>query len=485
MVLRVDVVDAALRAAYGEEPRRRADRRCSPPSGRQLDDALADRARRRTAPGAALRALRGRRRARSRPPRRRRRSRSAPTCSPAASSRRWWSPTPSCASCRARSGTPTARSRSRSRSARGRARVPALHAAGRATAAGRCPRSCSRAITSGCASGASSAAASAPTPTRLAGVQRRVVYYLTPAGPRTGRPLLYAYPPRRPPMSTIIESIEQRQLQQVPRFDAGDRVRVHFQVIEGNAPPHPGLRGHRHRPPGQRRARDLHRPQAVVRRRRRANLPGPLAEDRAARGRRPWRRPPRKALLPARPRRQAGPGRRASLGDRGRPRHRPRRGAGGGRLRGREPGGGRAGGRPPRMTQRTRTAPVSRLPTMTPRRARRGRVSRRSKTTPRPPRVSRRPRESPPRKPNPRAIRPRARIPRKTRADPEADNGPRRAARARPHRRARDRARARNSGLRGQALPDPLAFDGPDPRGGPAGAGQPPHLPARGRSRDR
>ncbi len=34
-------------------------------------------------------------------------------------------------------------------------------------------------------------------------------------------------------MSTIIESIEQRQLKRVPRFSAGDRVRVHFQVIEG------------------------------------------------------------------------------------------------------------------------------------------------------------------------------------------------------------------------------------------------------------
>ena len=34
-------------------------------------------------------------------------------------------------------------------------------------------------------------------------------------------------------MSTIIESIEQRQLRKVPRFDSGDRVRVHFQVIEG------------------------------------------------------------------------------------------------------------------------------------------------------------------------------------------------------------------------------------------------------------
>jgi large subunit ribosomal protein L19 len=35
-------------------------------------------------------------------------------------------------------------------------------------------------------------------------------------------------------MSTIIESIEQRQLRSVPRFAAGDRVRVHFQVVEGS-----------------------------------------------------------------------------------------------------------------------------------------------------------------------------------------------------------------------------------------------------------
>ena len=35
-------------------------------------------------------------------------------------------------------------------------------------------------------------------------------------------------------MSTIIESIENAQLRKIPRFDAGDRVRVHFQVIEGS-----------------------------------------------------------------------------------------------------------------------------------------------------------------------------------------------------------------------------------------------------------
>lgn len=34
-------------------------------------------------------------------------------------------------------------------------------------------------------------------------------------------------------MSTIIDSIERDQLRRVPRFDAGDRVRVHFQVTEG------------------------------------------------------------------------------------------------------------------------------------------------------------------------------------------------------------------------------------------------------------
>jgi large subunit ribosomal protein L19 len=34
-------------------------------------------------------------------------------------------------------------------------------------------------------------------------------------------------------MSTVIESLERAQLRRVPRFQPGDRVRVHFQVIEG------------------------------------------------------------------------------------------------------------------------------------------------------------------------------------------------------------------------------------------------------------
>jgi large subunit ribosomal protein L19 len=35
-------------------------------------------------------------------------------------------------------------------------------------------------------------------------------------------------------MSQIIESLERAQLRRVPAFEAGDRVRVHFQVVEGN-----------------------------------------------------------------------------------------------------------------------------------------------------------------------------------------------------------------------------------------------------------
>ncbi|MCW2951399.1 MAG: ribosomal protein [Conexibacter sp.] len=34
-------------------------------------------------------------------------------------------------------------------------------------------------------------------------------------------------------MSTVIQSLERAQLRRAPQFDAGDRVRVHFQVIEG------------------------------------------------------------------------------------------------------------------------------------------------------------------------------------------------------------------------------------------------------------
>ena len=108
MVLRVDVVDAALSAAYGDgrapgrvDParalgaaaRRRAGRRARRPSRTWRCSAAATRA---STSGSASTSPTTR-------------SRSARTCSPAASWPRWSSPTPCCASSPARSATPTAR----------------------------------------------------------------------------------------------------------------------------------------------------------------------------------------------------------------------------------------------------------------------------------------------------------------------------------------------------------------------------------------
>jgi large subunit ribosomal protein L19 len=35
-------------------------------------------------------------------------------------------------------------------------------------------------------------------------------------------------------MSTVIETLERRQLREIPQFKAGDTVKVHFKVIEGS-----------------------------------------------------------------------------------------------------------------------------------------------------------------------------------------------------------------------------------------------------------
>src|SRR5436305_5298027 len=47
-------------------------------------------------------------------------------------------------------------------------------------------------------------------------------------------PLRPSHPPLLTNMSSVIESIERAQLRRVPNFAAGDRVKVHFQVIEGS-----------------------------------------------------------------------------------------------------------------------------------------------------------------------------------------------------------------------------------------------------------
>ena len=50
------------------------------------------------------------------------------------------------------------------------------------------------------------------------------------AAPHRSSPVLAAHAVA---MSTVIENLERAQLRRVPTFDAGDRLRVHFQVIEG------------------------------------------------------------------------------------------------------------------------------------------------------------------------------------------------------------------------------------------------------------
>ena len=85
---------------------------------------------------------------------------------------------------------------------------------------------------------------------------------------------------------------------------------------------------------------------------------------------------------------------------------------------------------------------------------RRGRGSRRARARSEAAGRRRAGRGAEPRRPRSPAARPR--VPRKP-ADPEADNRPRRGPRAGRHRRAGDRARARDPGVRRQAVPDPLA----------------------------
>ena len=104
----------------------------------------------------------------------------------------------------------------------------------------RCPRSCSPATTRRCASGVSSKAGTAGGASGRPGQRARVTPSeptLLPVGHRAFATIpARATPPfagRASSMSGVIESIERAQLRRVPVFQAGDRVRVHFQVVEG------------------------------------------------------------------------------------------------------------------------------------------------------------------------------------------------------------------------------------------------------------
>ncbi len=100
-------------------------------------------------------------------------------------------------------------------------------------------------------------------------------------------------------MSSVIETIERAQLRRVPNFAPGDRVKVHFQVIEGTrrrVQVFEGVvikrQGH-----GSRETFTVRKQSFGVGVER--ILPRALAEDRAHRAGRPGRRPSREALLPA------------------------------------------------------------------------------------------------------------------------------------------------------------------------------------------
>src|SRR5215212_10381755 len=143
---------------------------------------------------------------------------------------------PCSASSRGRSVPPTARSRSRS-ARRSRAapstRTTPAQPSGVATAFPMCS---SRVITAACKSGGSSAAASEGPRSRAEPGSRG-------AAPRPQQPRGSRYHPcarvgrravaRSFVMSTIIDTLEREQLRERAAFDPGDRVRVHFQVIEG------------------------------------------------------------------------------------------------------------------------------------------------------------------------------------------------------------------------------------------------------------
>ena len=67
----------------------------------------------------------------------------------------------------------------------------------------------------------------------LGRASRRPEHSPAPPPGAAGSAIIRCRPTGRLPMSTIIESLERRQLRDVPAFKAGDTVRVHFKVIEG------------------------------------------------------------------------------------------------------------------------------------------------------------------------------------------------------------------------------------------------------------
>ena len=95
-------------------------------------------------------------------------------------------------------------------------------------------------------------------------------------------------------MSTIIQEHRAPSAARRAALQGGRHGARPFQGDRGQPPADPGLRGSRDPAPGRRGPRDVHRAQELVRRRRRADVPAALAEDRQD------RRRPRSATSTAR-----------------------------------------------------------------------------------------------------------------------------------------------------------------------------------------
>jgi hypothetical protein len=124
------------------------------------------------------------------------------------------------------------------------------------------------------------------------------------------RALLEEFPPSRildrPPDPTrehamkSTDLVDQASLRtDIPDFGPGDEVKVHVRVVEGNKERVQVFQGNVIARQGSGIARDLHRPQDQLRRRRRAHVPRARPHGRQARGRQARRRPPGEAVLPA------------------------------------------------------------------------------------------------------------------------------------------------------------------------------------------
>ena len=267
-------------------------------------------------------------------------------------------------------------------------------------------------------------------------------------------------------MSTVIDSLERQQLRRVPAFQAGDRVRVHFQVVEGNRRRTQVFEGVviKRQGEGVRETFTVRKNSFGVGVERTFPVHSPKIEriEVAARG------DVRRAKLYYL---------RGRVGKRARVRER--------RYVGPEEavrGGAAARSPRPRLPRRPTTrCPATRStsrrsPTLRPRARRAPWPTRRRAEDGRradEPRAARRPRR-PQRSRRPRTPRqpPRPTSPSRRRGG-KGVVGVGLAARAGPHRRRRARARARHPGVPRQALPHPERVDGADARDRPARARQP------------